>query len=99
MSGAVVTDYKGLKYFISTKELSRRQARWSEKLADYNFKIRYRPKRKNERADALTRMPGSTPASQDNTRIKYQYQTILTPDRLEIAAIKLSNDIKEDLVY
>ena len=95
----VVTDHKGLEYFMSTKELSRRQARWSEKLADYNFKIRYRPGRKNERADALTRMPGSTPASQDDARVKYQHQTILTPDRLDIAPVELSNDIKEDSVY
>ena len=83
----VITDHKGLEYFMSTKELSRRQARWSEKLAEYNFKIRYRPGRKNERADALTRMPGSTPESQDDERVKYQQQTILTPDRLVIAEI------------
>ena len=95
----VITDHKGLEYFMSTKELSRRQARWSEKLADYNFKIRYRPGRKNERADALTRMPGSTPASQDDERIKYQHQTILTPDRLDIAPIEPDDEISEDSIY
>ena len=93
----VITDHKGLEYFMSTKELSRRQVRWSEKLADYNFKIKYRPGRTNERADALTRMPGSTPESQDDERVKYQQQTILTPDRLVIAEI--DEDGSEKLIY
>ena len=93
----VITDHKGLEYFMSTKELSRRQARWSEKLADYNFKIKYRPGRTNERADALTRMPGSTPESQDDERVKYQQQTILTPDRLVIAEI--DEDGSEKPIY
>jgi hypothetical protein len=37
----VFTDYRNLKYFITIKELSRRQARWAEKLAEFNFKILY----------------------------------------------------------
>jgi hypothetical protein len=37
----VFTDHRNLEYFIIIKELSRRQARWAEKLAEFNFKILY----------------------------------------------------------
>jgi hypothetical protein len=35
----VKTDHKNLTYFTTTKELTRRQARWLETLSQYNFKI------------------------------------------------------------
>ena len=51
----VITDHKNLEYFMTTKQLSRRQARWSEFLSRFNFAIQYRPGKLNNRADALTR--------------------------------------------
>jgi hypothetical protein len=38
-----LTNHKSLEYFMSTKRLTRRQARWAEFLADYHFEITYRP--------------------------------------------------------
>lgn len=35
------TDYINLRYFIITKELSRRQVRWAEILNIYDFIIKY----------------------------------------------------------
>ena len=64
----VITDYKNLKYFISTKQLSRRQARWSEYLSRFDFKIQYRPERLNSRADVLTRLPRDAPESDNDPR-------------------------------
>ena len=40
----VVTDHKNLEYFSSTRLLSRRQARWSEFLSQFNFVIRFCPR-------------------------------------------------------
>jgi transposase InsO family protein len=51
----VITDHKNLEYFMTTKQLTRRQARWSEFLADFDFLIRYRPGRLGAKPDALTR--------------------------------------------
>ena len=51
----VFTDYKNLKYFNTTKVLTRRQARWAEDLAGYNFKVIYRPGLKNTKPDVLSR--------------------------------------------
>ncbi|KKF94149.1 Retrotransposable element Tf2 155 kDa protein type 1 [Ceratocystis platani] len=39
----VITNHRNLEYFMSTKQLNRRQARWSEFLSRFNFHIVYRP--------------------------------------------------------
>jgi len=49
-----VLDYKALEYFMTTKALTARQARWAEILSQFNFQIMYKPGTTN-RADALTR--------------------------------------------
>ena len=51
----VVTDHKNLVYFSTSKVLSRRQARWSEYLSQFNLVIRFRPGRLGAKPDALTR--------------------------------------------
>ena len=50
----VITDHKNLKYFMSTKQLSCRQARWSEFLSCFNYRITYRPGKARGKPDALT---------------------------------------------
>ena len=61
----VLTDHKSLEYFMTTKKLTRRQARWAEFLAGYNFQVTYRPRKQNDKADALTRRPGDRPEGDD----------------------------------
>ena len=51
----VITDHKNLEYFATTKLLTRRQARWSEHLSQFNFIIRFRPGRLGTKPDSLTR--------------------------------------------
>jgi hypothetical protein len=51
----IFTDHKALEYFMTTKKLTGRQARWAEALADYHFIIMYRIGKENTLADALTR--------------------------------------------
>ena len=51
----VLTDHDSLKYFMTTKVLTRRQARWAEFLAEFNFVITYCPGRLGTLPDALTR--------------------------------------------
>ena len=78
----VLTDHKALEYFMTTKKLTRRQARWALALADYNFQITYHPGTKNMKADALTRKPGDRPENDADERQKYQFQTLIQPKRL-----------------
>ena len=51
----VITDHKNLTYFSTTKILTRRQARWSEYLSQFNLTIRFRPGKLGTKPDALTR--------------------------------------------
>lgn len=51
----VLTDHKNLKYFMTTKQLTSRQARWAEFLSAFNFVISYRPGKQGEKPNSLTR--------------------------------------------
>ncbi|KAH6589502.1 hypothetical protein BASA50_009995 [Batrachochytrium salamandrivorans] len=51
----VLCDHKNLEYFMTTKKLTRRQARWSLELSEYDFSITHRPGKLNGRADPLSR--------------------------------------------
>jgi hypothetical protein len=51
----VLTDHKGLEHLNTKKELSNREARWVEKLAEIDYQIRYVPGPQNAAADALSR--------------------------------------------
>jgi hypothetical protein len=53
----IFTDHKNLTFFTTTKELTRRQIRWSERLAEVDFKILHTKGTENLRADALSRRP------------------------------------------
>lgn len=53
----VFTDHKNLASFTTSKELNRRQVRWAETLASYDFIITYRKGSENGKADALSRRP------------------------------------------
>lgn len=55
----VLADHANLQYFMSTKELSRRQARWAERLSAFDLRVEYRAGPKNP-ADSLSRRPDYT---------------------------------------
>ncbi len=43
----IYIDHKSLEYFMTTKQLIARQARWAEALSEYYFIITYRPGKEN----------------------------------------------------
>jgi hypothetical protein len=51
----IVTNYKNLEYFSTTKLLTHRQARWSEYLSTFNMVIRFRPGCLGGKPDTMTR--------------------------------------------
>ena len=51
----IMTDHNNLRYFMTTKELNRRQVCWAQFLSDYNFILEHRPGKENVVADALSR--------------------------------------------
>jgi transposase InsO family protein len=90
----VLTDHKSLEYFMTTKKLNRRQGRWAEFLADYDFKITYQPGKIHDKADALTRRPGDKPSDENDARNKHMHQTLLPANRLDD---KLNGSLINDL--
>jgi len=90
----VLSDHKNLEYFTTTKLLNRRQARWSEFLSRFNFKIKYRPGKAGGKPDALTRRSGDLPKGGDE-RLKFQNQVVLKPENLDLAATMITKDVTE----
>ena len=62
----VTMDHKNLEYFSTTKVLTRRQARWSEYLSQFNLVIRFCPRCLGTKLDALTRRWDIYPKGGDN---------------------------------
>jgi hypothetical protein len=60
----VKTDHNNLRYFMTTKKLNGRQARWSESLAEFDFRIEYRTGKTNP-ADSLSRRPDHLDSEKD----------------------------------
>ena len=52
----IVSDHHSLKYLMTQPNLSKRQARWVEQLAEFKFEIVHRPGKSNVVADALSRL-------------------------------------------
>ncbi|GIZ39392.1 hypothetical protein CKM354_000277800 [Cercospora kikuchii] len=77
----VLSDHKNLEYFTTTKQLNRRQARWSEFLSRFRFQITYRPGKQGQKPDSLTRRSGDLPKEGDE-RLQHQSQTILKRENL-----------------
>ena len=53
----VITDHHSLKYLQTQPQLSRRQTRWNEFLAEFDFETEYQKGKTNVVADALSRRP------------------------------------------
>jgi transposase InsO family protein len=78
----VYTDHQGLECFMTTKQLSSRQAHWAEFLSQYSFIIMYRPGKENERADALTRREQDV-GPQEQIKTEYRTRALLQHHQLD----------------
>jgi hypothetical protein len=87
----VLSDHKNLEYFTTTKLLNRRQARWSQFLLQFNFKIVYRPGTAGGKPDALTRRSGDLPKEGDDRSLENQ-TTIIKPENILHAFAATSSD-------
>ncbi len=81
-------DHQTLILLMKDKELSRRQMRWVQKFADFNFRIMYRSDKQNIKIDALTRQADVVLRDSEDERVCYQWITILTSNRIKIADLK-----------
>jgi len=75
-----ITDHKGLIHLLRQKNLSGRQARWCEKIGEFDFEIIYVPGTENVVADALSRMYSNDAGGTKHAHSKYTYFDILDDD-------------------
>src|SRR5580700_886739 len=82
----IMPDHKALEYFMTTKALTARQARWAEVLSQFNFQIMYKPGARNH-ADALTRREQDSD-NQIAAKIALRTQILLGPEKLDPQILK-----------
>jgi hypothetical protein len=94
----VFIDHKNLKYFMTIKKLNKRQVRWAEFLAKFDFKIIYQSKKKNDKANSLTRRFEDRFDENDdsNDRNKHMHQTILSAEKIDSRIVQKLNDTKKE---
>ncbi|KAK3519933.1 hypothetical protein QTP70_008029 [Hemibagrus guttatus] len=68
----VLTDQKNLEYLRAVKRLNPRQARWALFFTRFQFTISYRPRPKNVKADALSRLHGREEPSDEPKPILHE---------------------------
>jgi len=79
----VYTDHQNLQNFLTTKVWNQRRIRWAKRLADYHFKIVYRPGKRGGKPDALSRRPEYRPEE----GAKHSEQSILKPKHFQISLL------------
>lgn len=84
----VYSDHQNLQFFTTTKQLSRRQARWSEMLSNFDCVINYRAGILGAKPDALTRRRDVYPKKAlQPTLDAANNRTILRPAQLSATLI------------
>lgn len=82
----IYTDHKNLEYFMSSRVLNRRQARWSISLSRFNFVITYRPGAQQGKPDALSRRSYLMPKEGD-AAFDQQLTIMLKPEHLFLKSL------------
>ncbi len=88
----IFIDHLNLKYFMIIKELIRQQARWAEKLSEYNFKIIYQSRKQNLKVDVLIRMSDVKSVEANDDWKLYQHQMLLLEGKFELQSIEADQE-------
>ncbi len=75
----MLINHKNLKYCMIRKKLNKRQTKWVEFLAEFDFKIVYQSEKKNDKANSLTKRSEDRSKRDDESddRNKYMNQIVL----------------------
>ncbi len=78
-----------------TKKLNRRQARWAEFLAEFDFKITYQSEKKNDKANSLTKRSEDRSVDESDDRNKHMHQIVLSAEKIDSRIVQQLNDTEE----
>jgi len=76
-------DHKNLEYFMTAKQLNRRQARWSLYLSCFDFTLHHKPGRSMGKPDALSCRSDHGTSADDNSDV-----VLLTPKLFAVHALE-----------
>ena len=65
-----MTDHQALVYLLKSRRLNKRLHGWMLKLLDFCFDIEYRPGKRNQDADSLSRQAWSTDEVGSDSRLE-----------------------------
>ncbi len=93
----ILIDHKNLKYFMFTKQLNRRQSRWTQFLTDFHFIISYLFEKLNEKANSLIKKIEDV-SNKKNNRQKQHHQILLSSSRFNesLQAVELIIVLESD---
>jgi len=77
------TDHKNLEYFMTAKQLNRRQARWSLYLSRFDFVLQHKPRKSMGKPNALSRRSDHGTGADNNSDI-----VLLTPKLFAVHALE-----------
>jgi hypothetical protein len=83
----IVTDHKNLEYFMTVRDLTERQMRYSLTLSRYDFTIVYRPGKHGGLPDALTRREQDLPQDAEDERLTWRKMRLIKPEMCEPGVI------------
>ena len=72
----VINDHRNLEHFMTIKQFNRKQARWTEFLFEFNFKIKYCSNIQETKFDNLIRRSQDISLDSNDFRNQFQRQTI-----------------------
>jgi hypothetical protein len=78
LKAIVYNDHQNLESFMTTKALTRRQARWAETLGCFDSEIVFRPGKKSSKPDALSHQTDLAPVNKD----KLTFGQLLRPKNI-----------------
>ena len=82
----ILTDHESLRFLVTQPTLNHRQARWLEKLAEFNYEIEYTPGPLNIVPDALSRRPDY------NLAAITEFAPIIGQNLLDLVRAKIPDD-------
>jgi transposase InsO family protein len=83
----IITDHRNLLYFMTTKQLNRRQARWALRLSEYDFALEHRPGSLHGLADALSRQADHVPKEGDERLLPLRLSLLSADQFVGLAAV------------
>jgi hypothetical protein len=79
----VFIDHKNLKYFMITKKLNKKQAKWAKFLIEFDFKITYQSEKRNDKANSLIKRFENRSIDESNDRNKHMHQIVLSAEKID----------------